>query len=126
MELNLIGKIALVGGSSKGLGRACALTLAREGVNIVLCARNEAPLLKTKKEIEALGVEVLALVADMGNKNDNARVVQEAVDRFGRIDIPVNNSGGPKPGTFRERAGSPFDAIQYLSFCCGKLRQDHQ
>ena len=76
MEFNLKGKTALVGGSSKGLGRACALSLAREGVNIVLCAREEAPLKKTKEEIESLGVEVLALTGDMGNEPDNKRVAQ--------------------------------------------------
>ena len=98
-----------MGGSSKGLGRACALSLAREGVNIVVCARNEEPLLKTKREIEALGVEALALVADMGNEEDNKRVIREAGNRFGGIDILVNNSGGPKPGTFRDISEADLD-----------------
>ena len=109
MEFNLKGKTALVGGSSKGLGRACALSLAREGVNIVLCAREEAPLKKTKEEIESLGVEVLALTGDMGNEADNKRVVQKAIERFGGIDILINNSGGPKPGTFRDISEGDLD-----------------
>ncbi|NLJ00961.1 MAG: SDR family NAD(P)-dependent oxidoreductase, partial [Bacteroidales bacterium] len=109
MEFNLKGKTALVGGSSKGLGRACALSLAREGVNIVLCAREEEPLQKTKAEIKSLGVEVLALTGDMGNEADNKRVVQEATERFGGIDILINNSGGPKPGTFRDISEKDLD-----------------
>ena len=109
MEFNLKGKTALVGGSSKGLGRACALSLAREGVNIVLCAREEEPLKKTKEEIESLGVEVLALTGDMGNEADNKRVVQKATERFGGIDILINNSGGPKPGTFRDISEGDLD-----------------
>lgn len=114
MDLNLRGKTALVGGSSKGLGRACALSLAKEGVNIVLCARGEEALYATKKEIESLGVEVLVLSGDMGDKDYNQRVVKEAVHRFGAIDILVNNSGGPKPGTFRDISEEDLDAA-YVS-----------
>jgi len=102
MNFNLQGKTAIIGGSSKGLGRACAVALALEGVNIVLCARNEDTLRETQQEIESLGVHTLALVVDMANGDDNARIVRETIDRFGRIDILVNNSGGPKPGTFRD------------------------
>src|SRR5690554_3374053 len=109
MEFNLKGKTALVGGSSKGLGRACVLSLAREGVNIVLCARDKGPLKKTKEEIKSLGVEVLALTGDMGNEADNKRVVQKATERFGGIDILINNSGGPKPGTFRDISEEDLD-----------------
>ena len=61
MEFDIRGKVAIVGGSSKGLGKACAVALAKEGVNIVLCARQEEALQGAKTEIEALGVEVLAL-----------------------------------------------------------------
>lgn len=109
MDLKLKGKTALIGGSSKGLGRACALSLAREGVNIVLTARNEDALIQTKKEVELLGVNVLALVANMSCGEDNKRIVQEASRLFGGIDILINNSGGPKPGTFREVSEEDVD-----------------
>src|SRR5690554_3943817 len=102
MEFNLKGKTAIIGGSSRGLGRACAIALAGEGVNIVLCARNRESLLVTQREIEALGVQTLALTAEMANRDDNERIIQETVGRFGGVDILVNNSGGPRPGTFRE------------------------
>src|SRR5690554_602064 len=100
MNVNLQGKVALIGGSSKGLGKACAISLAKEGVNIILTARGEEALDVTRKEIQSLGVEVLALPGDMGNLVYNQHLVEEASKRFGGIDILINNSGGPKPGTF--------------------------
>lgn len=109
MNLNIKGKTAIIGGSSKGLGKACAVALAREGVNVVLLARDEEPLLRTKKEIEALGVEVLALSGDMTSEGDNRRFIDETIHKFGRIDILVNNSGGPKPGTFRDISDDDLD-----------------
>jgi len=109
MNFNLQGKTAIIGGSSKGLGRACAMALAREGVNIVLCGRNKETLLKTEQEIMSLGVQTLAVAADMSNADDNLRIVRETVDRFGGVDILVNNSGGPKPGTFREISEEDLD-----------------
>lgn len=102
MNFNIKGKTAIIGGSSKGLGKACAVALAKEGVNIVLCARNEEELQKTKAEIELLGVEALAVAADMSLAEDNQRIIDETIRRFGSIDILVNNSGGPKPSSFRE------------------------
>ena len=109
MNFNIKGKVAIVGGSSKGLGKACAVALAREGVNVVLCARNEEALQKTKAEIEVLGVEVLALSVDMASAEDNQRVIDETIRKFGRIDMLVNNSGGPKPGTFRDISTDDLD-----------------
>ncbi len=109
MEFNLKGKTAIIGGSSRGLGRACAIALAGEGVNIVLCARNRESLLVTQREIEALGVQTLALTAEMANRDDNEWIIQETVGRFGGVDILVNNSGGPKPGTFRELTEADLD-----------------
>ena len=88
---------------------ACAIALAGEGVNIVLCARNSEALIETQKEIEALEVEVLAQTANMSNAGDNQRVVRNTIEKFGSIDILVNNSGGPKPGTFREISNDDLD-----------------
>ena len=109
MDLNITGKVAIIGGSSKGLGKACAVALAKEGVNIVLCARHEETLQRTKTEIELLGVEVLALSVNMASAEDNQRIIDESIRKFGRIDILVNNSGGPKPGTFREVTSDDLD-----------------
>ena len=109
MNLDIKGKVAIIGGSSKGLGKACAVALAKEGVNVVLCARNEEALQKTKAEIELFDVEVLSIAADMASAEDNQRVIEETIRKFGRIDILVNNSGGPKPGTFRDVSPDDLD-----------------
>lgn len=109
MDYKIKGKVAIVGGSSKGLGKACAVALAKEGVNIVLCARNAEELHKAKKDIEVHGVEVLALSVDMSSDEDNQRVVNETIAKFGKIDILVNNSGGPAPGSFNDLSMEDFD-----------------
>jgi len=109
MNFNLQGKTAIIGGSSKGLGKACAIALAREGANVVLCARNKETLLRAEQEITSPDVQTLAIVADMSNPDDNLRIVRETVARFGGVDILVNNSGGPKPGTFRDISEQDLD-----------------
>jgi 3-oxoacyl-[acyl-carrier protein] reductase len=101
MELGLKGKIAIVGGSSKGLGKACAMALAREGAEVAICARNEKELNDTADQIRwKYGTDVLALSADLTRYEDIKRLVNETMRRFGRIDILVNNTGGPTPGGF--------------------------
>lgn len=101
MDLNLQGKVALVAASSKGLGKATALELAREGAKVAICARGREPLLATAVEIEReTAAQVLAVVCDLSKADDLARLVQAAHERFGRIDILVNNAGGPPTGLF--------------------------
>lgn len=101
MDLGLNGKVAIVGGSSKGLGFAIALGLAREGANVTICARNEDELQQAAARIRGeCGTEVLALQSDLTKYEDIKRLVNETYQQFGRIDILVNNTGGPKPGGF--------------------------
>lgn len=100
-DVGLKKKVAIIGGSSRGLGRGCAIQLAREGVNVVLCAnRDKASLEETSKHIKDLKVEVLAFQGDMSSKEDNERLVDETIKKFGKVDILINNSGGPPAGTF--------------------------
>lgn len=101
MDLGLKGKVAIIAGSSKGLGKACAFELAKEGANVVICSRNEAALLETAREIGSqTGVDVLALLADVAKPADVENLVTKTVTRFGRVDILVNNAGGPPIGSF--------------------------
>ncbi len=109
MNFELKDRIAIVGGSSKGLGKACAISLAKEGAKIVLCANDIESLEKTKQEIEAIGVPVLALLVDMSSELDNERIIKETSLYFGRIDILINNSGGPKPGSFNDISNIDWD-----------------
>jgi len=96
MNLELEGKVAVVGGASKGLGRACAQVLAEEGCKLVICSRSQANLDKAAGEIHAAtGAEVLVVAGDLDRYDTICGLIAAAVDRFGAIDILVNNSGGP-------------------------------
>lgn len=97
MDLGLEGRTALVTASSKGLGRGSALALATEGANLVLAARGKEVLEATAREAEAAGVEVLAIPCDVTDPDAPRRLVEAAIDRFGRLDVLVGNSGGPAP-----------------------------
>jgi len=92
MDLGLKGKVALVTGASRGIGKACALVLAEEGCDVAICARGKEALEKAAKEIRAKG-QVLAVQADVAKHEDVKRLVDETVKKFGRIDILVNNAG---------------------------------
>jgi len=101
VDLGIRGKVALIAASSKGLGRAIAEELAAEGVNLVMCARGEAPLRETAKSIRnASDVTVVDVAADVSMQSGLDRITGTALDKFGRVDILVNNSGGPPSGPF--------------------------
>jgi 3-oxoacyl-[acyl-carrier protein] reductase len=93
MDFGLKGKVALVTGGSRGIGKACALVLAEEGCNVGICARGKEALDEVAEEIRTLGVEVLAVQADITNIEDIAKMVAATVEKFGRVDILVNNAG---------------------------------
>ena len=114
MDLGLHNKVALVTAASKGLGRAVALRLAREGARVVICARNKAFLYETAAEIEATtGCQVLALPADVSDPAAADSLVQATIERFGRIDVLVINAGGPPPGQFLDLTSADWEkAIQ--------------
>ncbi len=95
MELGLDGKVALVTASSKGLGRATALALSREGAKVVLCARGEQALADAAA---AMPGEALAVPADVTDPATPARLVAAAVERFGALHVLVANAGGPPLG----------------------------
>ncbi len=103
MELGLNGKVALVGGASKGIGRAVAFGLAREGCRVAICARGRDALEATAAEIGSeSGTETIAVPCDMSKLDEIGRFVGATVDAFGRLDVVVNNAGGPPPGRFEE------------------------
>jgi len=95
------GRIAFIGGASKGLGRACALELAKVGVSLAICSRNMIELEATANEIRnSFEVDVIPIKCDLTNIDEISNAVAETILHFGRIDILVVNSGGPKPGNF--------------------------
>jgi 3-oxoacyl-[acyl-carrier protein] reductase len=96
MDLELKGKVAIVGGASKGLGRACAEVLAGEGAKIVMCSRTAAELERAAQEIrDKTGAEIFAFAGDLEKHATIEALIAAAANRYGRIDILVNNSGGP-------------------------------
>jgi len=100
MDLNLKDKIALVTGSSRGLGYATALQLAKEGCKVVINGRDEA---RVKNAVERVkketGTEALGLVGDASLPDMPAKLIQQTVEAFGGLDILITNTGGPKPGS---------------------------
>ena len=96
MDLELKGRVAIVGGASKGLGRACAQVLAEEGAGVVVCSRSKPDLEKAAQEIrDTTRADVLAFAGDLDRHETIKALIAAAVERFGRLDIMVNNSGGP-------------------------------
>jgi 3-oxoacyl-[acyl-carrier protein] reductase len=100
MDLGLRGKAALVTGSSRGLGRAIALELAREGCRVALCARNKPPLEAAEAEVRALAGQTIAVVADVTTADGVQATVDATLTAFGGVDILVNNVGGSTGGAF--------------------------
>ena len=99
MDLGIAGKNALVCAASKGLGRGCATSLAREGVNVTICSRTEADITRTADEIStATGAKVTAVACDITTPEGRDKALAAA----GYVDILVNNAGGPPPGDFRD------------------------
>jgi len=103
MELGLNDRVAIVAASSRGLGQACALELAREGARVVICARDAARLSAAADDIRnTTGAEVLPIAVDLTEAAPIQHLAQETLQRYGRIDILVTNNGGPPAGFFQD------------------------
>lgn len=98
----LDGKIIIVTGASRGIGRAIALRLARDGGKLVLAARDPAPLDKVLAEIKAIGSSVISVPADLRVPDAPAALVQATLDAFGAVDVVVNNAGATRRADFLE------------------------
>jgi 3-oxoacyl-[acyl-carrier protein] reductase len=123
-QMNLRGKIALVTGSSRNIGRAIALELARNGASIIVNARTSVKEAEaTAKEVEALGVKSLTVLADVGNETQVQTMVDRILDEFGRIDILVNNTGLRRSCTFTKMKTEEWREVLAVNldgpfFCC--------
>ena len=107
VDLSLEGKVAIITGGSKGIGRAIALAFAEHGADVAIAARGTEALERTRKEIETTGRKALAVQTDVGIDEDVQRLYRETISRFGGVDILVNNAavgGMPSMGeTTREQ-----------------------
>ena len=111
MDLGLKGRSAAVAAASRGLGRATASALAAEGCAVAMCGRDEARIREAAEAIaKQTGARTLPVVADVGSAADCARFVESAASAFGRLDVLVTNTGGPKPGSFEAITDSDWEA----------------
>jgi 3-oxoacyl-[acyl-carrier protein] reductase len=115
MELGLRGKVAVVTGGSRGIGKATVLDFAREGCKVAFSARGAETLQATAQEVKALGAEVLPVAADMTRTEDIERLVQETVATFGSVDILVNNVGGSRGGLTWDTPDEDWAEVFYLN-----------
>ncbi len=124
MNMGLKGRAAIVTGSSRGIGRAIAYGLASEGARLTISARNMKQLRDAAEQIESsTGTEVLPVRADLKNRDDIESLVRKTGEKFGRVDILVNNTGGPPPMLFHETSEEDWrEAVDLLLMsvinCC--------
>ena len=123
MDLELRDKVAIVGGASKGLGRACAEVLAQEGCHVAVCSRSKDDLEKAAGEIRAAtGREVLSFAGDLDRPETIRDLVAATVARFGRLDVLVNNSGGPPLAQAQSASEEQWEtAVQRSLFFFGRM-----
>jgi len=111
MSKGLAGRVAIVTGGTRGIGRAIVRALAGDGAAVVLTGRDPARVAETAREFESAGAQVLGLVAEMGRSEDIQRVVEDAQERFGRIDLLVNNAGVIRDGLLIRMKDADWDEV---------------
>lgn len=125
----LDGKVALVTGAARGIGKEIALTLAREGADIVANALNAPKLERLAAEVATLGRRTLTVTGDVSRKADVDHVVAAAIETFGRIDILVCNAGITRFAPFLEMTEEDWDAVMDVdlkgTFLCGQAVARH-
>jgi len=124
MDLGITGKVALVAAASRGLGKAVALQLSREGAKVAICARTEKTLLSAADDIaRETGGAVSAIVADVTDKAEVRSLGRQVVAEFGGIDILITNAGGPPAGMAENftpddyRAAVELNLISTIELC---------
>ncbi len=130
MDLGIRGRVALVTGGSRGLGRQSALSLAGEGVNVGICGRTKDTLDRTVGELRKMGVKATGVVADVSKTSDVEALHQRVADDLGPVDIVVNNVGGSRSrsditGTTLEDFTGTFDMNVFSGFQLTKLVLPH-
>ena len=105
------GRIALVTGASQGIGRACALELARHGTTVALAARNEAKLAEAVAEIEAVGGRAAAFAVDLASEDSIKAAAAALLARFGKIEILINNAGVTHDGLMLRMKRADWESV---------------
>jgi 3-oxoacyl-[acyl-carrier protein] reductase len=116
MDLELKGKVVMITGASRGIGRAIAAALAAEGARLSLCARGAEALEQAAAELRATGAEVLAHPADQTDAPAVERWLQATVARFGGVDVLINNAGASRQGGIFDLRDDDWHAVFELNF----------
>ena len=116
MNLGLDGKVAMISGGSRGIGRAVAAGLAAEGCRVSLCARGSEGLDEAVRELRRRGAEAAASAVDVTDEDQARRWLEETRSRFGEVDILVNNVGGSRPGGDLTASGNDWRGGFDLNF----------
>ncbi len=109
--IGLEGKVAVITGGSRGIGRAIAMRLSAEGAKVAICGRNLAAAEEVVAEIEATGATGMAVAADVSRESDAEALIQASIKRFGRLDILVNNAGITRDGLLVGMNEEDWDAV---------------
>jgi len=111
MAGKLEGKVAVVTGSSRGVGRSVALAFGREGANVAVnYSRSEGAAQEVVKQIEEMGQKAIAVKADVSKRDDAQALLKAAGDAFGKVDILVNNAGITRPAMMHKMTEEQWDA----------------
>jgi NAD(P)-dependent dehydrogenase (short-subunit alcohol dehydrogenase family) len=113
---DLRGAVVAVTGASAGIGRECVLAFARQGAHVAAAARRLDRLEALATEVRALGAEVLVLKTDVGEPDDVKRFVEATVERFGRLDVLVNNAGYGVRGTVEETPAASYERLMRVNY----------
>lgn len=114
--IELQDQVVLITGGSRGLGLVMARELAAEGAKLVLCARNEGDLERAKNELERSGAEVLTVHCDVGDRTQVRHLIERANERFGRVDVLVNNAGVIAAGPLETQTIQDFELAMDIMF----------
>jgi len=129
VDLGLKGKVAIITGSTEGIGKATALNFAQQGAKVAICSRDAEKVKQAVAEIEAAGGEVLGMAADISKAADIEQFINAVAAKFGRIDILVNNAGSSQRGAFLEtedaKWAADFELKVFGAIRCTRLAVPH-
>jgi 3-oxoacyl-[acyl-carrier protein] reductase len=116
MDLGLKNKVAVIAGASRGIGKGIALGLAKEGCNLVICARGEELLEEAAEEIRKYNVSALPVALDITQEGSEKKLFDECRNKFEKVEILVNNAGGNKRNAFVDTPDEDWQEIFNLNF----------
>ncbi len=129
MDLGLKGKVAIITGSTEGIGKATALSFAQQGAKVAICSRDAEKVKQAVAEIEAAGGEVFGMAADISKAADIEQFINAVAAKFGCIDILVNNAGSSQRGAFLEtedaKWAADFELKVFGAIRCTRLALPH-